>query len=280
MYINKLKVGDIILVSGFRPCVGTSTAAAIIAADLAYRGEKTLLITMDADIPYDAVSLLSDDVMDNHLDEMVVLENSNGLTDENIEDYVTAVTDTLFYCRGSSRIGRMTKDPVSTLNHIMDIACYQFRYVVLDMGYENVTDPKQFYARGNVVVNILSQDLKSQKQAKDYYKMDQFGADMYVVPVIADFHEALPADDGFYEKELKMDCVFAMNNDPEVYAACAKRDIANFVYKNLKMKKGGGGGLFGGRKKGDGEGTCNPTVQGYDLICEKLCKVLFHEEVV
>lgn len=286
MYGNKLKVGDIIVVSGFRPCVGASTAAAMIAATLACKGEKTLLLTTDPGQPYDAASMLSDDIIDSHLDDMILLENSNGLNEGNIQDYVTQVTENLSYCRPSGKITRMAKDPEMSLNHIMDIACYQYRFVVLDLGYSMTIDPMRIYNKANLVVNVLGQDPKSVNYAKEYYKQDNFGKDKFVVPVIADFHEDLPVDDGYYEKALKFDCVFAMNHDAAMYAACQKRDIATFVQKGMKqraaaVKSGGGIGRFKKSKEPDvpvqDEVTGgNPTVNGYSMVCDKIMGALVH----
>ena len=279
MYSNKLKVGDIIVVSGFRPSAGTSTAAAMIASTMAARGEKVLLLTLDSDQPFDGPSLLSNDTVDCHLDEMIVLENSNGLNDGNVEDYVSFVTPELGYTRASAKVARITKDPSRTMCHIMDIACYQFRYVILDMGFANIVDPTPYYNKAALVVSLLTQDGKSVQAAKNFFKADQFGEDKFVVPVIADFMEDLSCDDAFYEKQLKHDCVFAMNHDPAVYDACAKRDIANFVYKNMKLKNNGGKSLFGKKKQTDGEVEgLNPTVAAYDVICDKIAEALVHEE--
>ncbi len=281
MYKNNLKIGDIILVSGLRPGVGTSTSAAMLASVLSARGEKTLLLSLDSDVPFDAASLLSDDAADDHLDEMVVLENSNGLNDSNIQDYVTFITENLAYSKSSTKISRLTKDPARTINHIMDIACYQFRFVVLDMGYANIVDPSLYYEKASLVLFHLTQDGKGVATARDYFKQEPFGDNMYVVPLIANFVEELSFDDAYFEKLLKFDCVFAMNHDPELFDMCNKRDIANFCIKNIKEKTSGGKqGLFGRKKKMavDGDVEINPSVNGYNFIADKVLECLVHEE--
>lgn len=270
MYSAKLKVGNVIAVYGVRPSAGASTLAAMTASVLAARGEKTLLLSTDADIPYDAVSLLSDEIADNHMDELVVLENSNGLNAERMADYITFLTDNLGYIRASAKLTRLTKDAARTINNIVDMACYDFRYVVVDIGYASTPYANAILQKADLVMHALGQDSKSIASAVSFYKHGGFGEEKYTVPILTDYIPDIPGDAKSLGKALDVEEVFSIAHSASVFKACASRNIASFVYKGVRRK----GGLFGGlgrKSKGEADEAAVGTL---DEICDLIMKAL------
>ena len=249
MYSAKIKIGKVIAVYGARPSVGASTLAAMTASLLAAKGDKTLLLSTDPDIPFDAISMLSDEISENHMDELVALENSTGIDIDRFQDYVTYLTDNLGYIRASANLNRITKNPSRTMNNIIDAACYSFTYVVVDIGYASSSYATALLRNCDLIVHALGQDAKSVSQVAQFYGHNGFGEDMFVVPIVMGYLDDLPADLPYLEKKLGIGDVFAIYHDDEVYRAGAHRKIANFVYKGVNKK----GGLFGFKKKKDTE---------------------------
>ncbi len=274
MYNTPLKVGKFLCVHGVCPGVGTSTIAAMTASLFAAQGQKTLLLSTDADPPYDGASILSSDIIDNHLDELIALENSNGLTQEKLGDYVSYLSNNLGYLRASSRLSRLTKDAAKTINHIVEIACYDFQYVILDVGFSHTTYYTGILKNADLVIHVLGQNPKSIVKAKDLYAHGGFGEDVFMVPVVADYIDSLPLTLKAMEKQLKVDEVFAIHHDNDVYKSVYTRDIAGFVFKN--KKKGGFLG-FSKKKKDESDTT---AIDELEEICNLIEKALASEEGV
>lgn len=236
MYKSHFRVGRLITVYGCRPRVGTSTMAALIAASMADRGEKTLLITTDSDIPDDAVSILSSDIETNSLDELVVLETSNGLTDENLKDYVTGLNDNLFYLRTSAKLTKLTKDPARTIDHIVEKACYDYAYVVLDLSSDSGSYAMPVLAKSDLVVLTIGQDHKSMMRARDIYHAGGFGDDHFLVPVMTGYVDGLFPSAKTVEKLTKADRLFQVDFSDRIANMAYDRDLANFVPKPTKRR--------------------------------------------
>ena len=274
MYSTSQKIGNSITVCGCRPSVGTSTTAAIIASLLATRGEKTLLLTTDADAPFDAVSMLSSDIEKTHLDELVILENSNGLTPEALNDYTTNVTENLAYLRASTRLTRLAKDAAKTINHIIDVAQHNYRYVVLDVGYTYTNYTPNILQQTDLIVHVLGQDPKSIAQVSDSYTRMNFGEGKFVVPVFADFDDYIPVSLNNICKSLNVNEVFPIHRDDDIYRAVQNRNIAGFVYRQTQRKTG----IFGFKKKKQKEEDRVSAVDELSNICDLITTALNNGE--
>lgn len=268
MYTTNVKVGRSIAVYGVRPNTGTSTLAAMTASLLAARGERTLLLSTDSDIPYDAVSMLSDEITENHLDELTVLENSNGLAPGRMDDYVTFLTDNLGFLRASTNMTRLTKNPARTISNIIDIACYDFHYVVVDIGFAATQYANAVIQSCDMVMHTLGQDPKSISAAADIYKHNGFGKDKLVVPIVVNFRDDVPANTDAMAKQLGVDEVFAIYHDDDVYKAGAGRKTASYVHKGVKKK----GGFLGLRKKKNEDDTT--AVDELGRVCDLIVGAL------
>lgn len=303
MYSANIKVGSSIAVCGCRPGIGTSSTAAMLASMLAARGEKVLLLSTDASFPYDAVSLLSDDIENSHMDELVVLENSTGVTPENLEDYLTAITSNLCYIRASARLDQLTNNAAKTLNHIVDAACYSFRYVVIDIGYNHSPYVSQITEAADLILYAVSQDKKSIESVRSFYSHDGFGADSTVLTVVPNCENDVYASASKIAKRIGADEVFPLYHSAEWDKAVYTRNIAGFAYKTVKRQKQEEASFFSklfGRKKDapppedeakllapDGEETAeeeNEPAENYNVvdglieICELITAALTPEE--
>jgi hypothetical protein len=245
LYVAKVKVGNIIAVHGARPSVGTSTIAAMTAAMLAARGEKTLLLSTDSDVPFDAVSMSSDIISESHMDELVMLETSTGLTPDDLVDYVTFVSDELGVIQAATNLTRISKSPARTLINIIDNACYEFRYIVVDIGYANTPYANQIYQHSDLVMHILGRDAKTISQVAEFYHRGGFGEDKLSVPIIAGYTEDYPIDIRALEKKLDVEEIFTIGFCDDIYKTCVSRNLTDYVYKCVKRK----GGLFNLKKK-------------------------------
>lgn len=270
MYEQSFKFGQAIIVSGSRSCVGTSTAAAMIASTLANGGEKVLLLTTDYTHPTDATSLLSDAVVENHMDELVALENSSGLTPENLEDYTTYLTDNLAYTRLSTKLSSITRDVPRTLSRIMDTACRVYRYVVLDLDYQSAVYLRKLSEQADIVALMFGQDFHSLAVAKAMKAQEQSDTGALLVPVLMNALEDIPFNDELLAKSIGADMAFTIEHDAEVYKAAQKRDIAGFVARG--KNKAGLKGLFKKRSADDEpESAAQVSFKGLcDLIKEAL----------
>lgn len=266
MYSAKVKFGKAIAVYGVRPSVGTSTLAAMTASLLAAGGERTLLLSSDPDIPFDAISMLSCEISENHMDELVALENSAGVSSDNLDDYVTFLTENLGYIRASANLNRITKTPSRTLNNIIDAACYKFQYVVVDLGFSSSSYANAVISGCDLIMHVLGQDIKSVASAAQFYNHNGFGEDALVVPIVQDYLDDVPADLAYLEKKLNVGEIFAIYHDDEVYRAGSHRNLANFVYKGVNRKSG----LFGLKKKKSDE-----DVTAVDEL-QSVCNLITH----
>lgn len=303
MYSANIKVGSSIAVCGCRPGIGTSSTAAMVASMLAARGEKVLLLSTDAAFPYDAVSLLSDDIENSHMDELVVLENSTGVTPENLGDYITAITSNLCYIRASARLDQLTNNAAKTLNHVIDAACYDFRYVVIDIGYNHSPYSAQITEAADLILYAVGQDKKSIESVRSFYSHDGFGEDSMVLTVVPNCENDVYASAARIAKRIGADEVFPLYHSAEWDKAVYTRNIAGFAYKAVKRRKQDDAGFFSklfGRKKEappsedeakllapDGEEAAEEeaaSAENYDVvdglanICELITAALVPEE--
>ena len=278
MYNAAMKVGNLILVHGCRPSVGTSTLAAMTASFLSFNGEKTLLLTTDADAPFDAVSMLSSDIADDHMDELVVLENSNGLTENNLDDYISTLTNNLGYLRASTKLSRLTKDPARTVQRIVDTAMYSYRYVVVDIGYDYTSYADVLLKKSDLVLHVLGQDPKGLARAQEIYARGGFGENTFMVPVVADFIDDATADVKSIGKQLKIDTLFTLDHDADIYKAVQSRDVAGFVQKNTKKKTGFLSSLMG-KKRTKNSADDDSYIDELGQLISKITQALTPEEV-
>ncbi len=242
------KIGSVILVHGIRPRVGTSTTAAMIASLLAAHGERTVLISSDADLPFDATSILSDDVSVNHLDELLVMSTSVGVDKERLGDCVTMLSDSLGYIRCSTRVTDLTPNPVNSLTSILQTGCYDFRYVVMDVGFSYSPFAEHLFKCSDIIVHVLGQDQKCMALAETMYRNHVFPDNAFVIPLLMNYDAALPSKPGVITKASGGAEVFEISHDPMVAKAADVRDIATFSARNLNRR---GGGLFSFRKKNE-----------------------------
>jgi MinD-like ATPase involved in chromosome partitioning or flagellar assembly len=266
MYNTDMKIGNSIVVYGCRAGVGSSTLAAMTASLLAAKGEKTLLNTSDADQPFDAVSILSSDIIENQMDDLVILENSNGLTTQRLVNYVQSLTDTLGYLRASSRLTRITKNPARTINNIVETACYEYRYVVLDLSASNPSYAGEVLTKCDAIMHVLTQEPKSLAKVKILYNNNDFGQNQLVLPVVMGYVDQFPITDKQISKYLKTDAM-TISYDYDVFKAYKNRDIAGFVYKKVNK----GNGLLGGFMKKKSELDMS-SVEELSGICDLLTK--------
>ncbi len=244
MYSTSLKIGNSIAVYGSRASIGASSLAAMTASLLAAHGEKVLLLSTDADTPFDGVSLLSGEISDNYLDELIVLENNNGLTPKKLNDYVLYLTDNLGYLRASTKLTNLTKDAGKTIANILEIACFEFRYVILDIGFMHTFYAEDILNKVDMIIHVLSQDEKTLNKAKLLYDKS-FCGNKFVVPIIPNFNSEMPISLKKIAKILSVDRVFSIQNNSELFKAVTDRNIATWVYKNSKPSNG----LFSGLRK-------------------------------
>lgn len=275
MYNTKIRVGSVIVVYGTRAAAGASTLAAMTAALFAAHGEKTLLLSTDPDIPFDAVSMLSDEVSENHMDDLAVLENSNGLDAEKLNDYVSYLTDNLAYLRASAPMNKLTKMPAKTVRNIIDIACYEFRYVVVDVGYAATPYVDAIISIGDLVVHALTQDPKYLQTVGSFYKQGGFGEDKFVVPIVMGYNDESFFDIKWMKKHLGMDEVFCVHADECVSKACGERKIASFAYKFTKKPKTK---FFGFGKKTAAEDEEPGVIDELNTIREMIFEALIPDE--
>ncbi len=261
------KIGSIILVHGVRPRVGTSTAAAMIASLLAAHGERTVLISSDADLPFDATSILSDDVSTNHLDELLVMSTSVGVNKERLGDCVSMITDNLGYIRCSSRVTDLTPDPVTSLTVILQTGCYDFRYVVMDVGYGYSPFAEHLFKCSDVIVHVLAQDQKCLNIAASMYQNHAFPDDTFVIPLLMGYDGEMPGRPAVISKASGGAEVFEISRDPSVAKAADVRDIASFVSRNLGHRSG----LFSRRKK---EGENPSAVEEMNTLVELMMSAI------
>lgn len=238
MYEQNLKFGQAVIVCGSRPCLGTSTAAAMLSAAFTNGGDQTLLISTDYVHPYDAPSLLSDIITDNYMDELIALENSNGLTPENLNDYTGTVNDMLAYTRLSTKIGAITRDTTRTLEHILDIACRVYRYVVLDLDFANTMYLNRLSEQADAVVYLFGQDFQSMKTAKSLTEHNSVSDNAIMFPVLMNRLPDIPINEESLGKILNTDSVMVIEHDPEVFKASQKRGIADFMCRGCVRHSG------------------------------------------
>lgn len=238
------KIGSLIVVHGSRPCVGTSTMAALTAATLAHQGSKVLLLTTDPDAPFDSASILSSDVTDCHLNELVALTNANRLTSKTLNDYVTFLTEDLAYLRPSSPLEGMSSKPGNLLLAILSVACENFHYVVVDVDYIKTPYATKLTGAADLVIHVLGQDEKSICYAKAAYKEKALGEDGLLLPVVANCYDGLPTQPKAIEQHLKIGEVFSVPANNDVFEAVRLRSIYDLVVHQKKRT-----GLFGGRRR-------------------------------
>lgn len=249
MFNTNAKIGKTIAVCGCRQGAGTSTVAALTASLLAAKGNRVLLLSTDADIPYDAVSMLSGDVAENYLDEVIALETSNALTSEKLSNYIQFLSDNLGYLRASTKIPKLTKTASKTINNIINMACYTFQYIVVDISNTHTIGyGGDLVNKADLIIHTIRQDHKVLYQVAQSYK-DQFGKDKFVVPVITDYDEYIPITPQKIAKILNVDEVFPIHRDSSIFKAVATRTVASLSYK--KSRKNVLSGLF--KKPNDAE---------------------------
>ncbi|NLT13852.1 MAG: hypothetical protein GXY05_05870, partial [Clostridiales bacterium] len=251
MYEQNLKFGQTIIVCGSRPCVGTSTAASIIASYFAAKEDKTLLLSTDYNHPYDAISLLSDIVADYYMDEMVALENSSGLTPGNFDDYASYVSDNLAYSRLSTKLSGITKDVGRTLARILDTACRVYRYVVLDLDYQSIGLIQKLVQQPGVIVYLFGQDFQSLKTAEAIAERNAEETAAVMLPVLMNCMSDIPVNEATLNKIFKSDVSASIEHDTEIFKSAQKQDIAEFVFRGVSGKQSGLKALF--KRKSESE---------------------------
>ena len=271
MYEQSFKFGKAIIVCGSRPCVGTSTAAAMMAATFANGGDKTLLLSTDCKHPMDAISLLSDTVVENYMDEMVALENSSGLNAENFSDYVSHAADNLAYTRLSTKLGTITRDVTRTLSHIIDVACHIYHYVLLDLDYPSAIYLHKLSEQVNLVTYLFGQDFRSLAAAKALQAQERGqDSDAVMLPVLMNYLSDLPMDDSTFAKAVCADSALIIEHDPEMFKAAQKRELADFVFRS--GNKTGLKGFF--KKKSASDEPESTVFASVSAICGLIKAVL------
>ncbi len=243
---NSPKMGRFIVVHGSRPCVGTSTVAALTASTLASKGHQVLLITTDPDAPFDSVSTLSHEASECYLNELVALSMSGAISNKVFSSYVSRLTDNFAYLRPSSPLEGMAYKPGDALLNIINVACENFNFVVVDVDYLKSSYATQLTKAADLVIHILGQDAKSIRLAKTAYHDKALGEDGYILPVVCNFRDDLPTGLKQIEKELAIGAISCIHADNEIFEAGRTRNMYDLAAKPQKKR-----GLFGGKRHAD-----------------------------
>lgn len=251
-YATKNKIGKIITVFSDARGVGcNSTTAAILAAGLAARGKKVLLLTTDPD-SMDAVSYLSDQAMgDTTLDDMMLLANSNGLTKvSDFDNYVIGLSDSLDAARGSSKFERLPGDTTDCLLNIIDLAQYRYHFIVVDLQGRFTQTARVLMEEAQLVVYSIGQNLKQIDNLVEDHVLDPdvMNEDAYAMFIAANYVDREFLNVKYMEKRLKQTGFYTISHDEQVLKSSSQKNLYPLVEKAVSGGKGGGLFGFGGKK--------------------------------
>lgn len=271
-YATKNKIGKIITVFSDARGVGcNSTTAAILAAGLAARGKKVLLLTTDPD-SMDAVSYLSDQAMgDTTLDDMMLLANSNGLTKvSDFDNYVIGLSDSLDAARGSSKFERLPGDTAECLLNIIDLAQYRYHFIVLDLQGRFTQVARTMMEESHLVVYSIGQSAKQIDNLIEDRVLDPdvMNEEAYAMFIAANYEERDFLNVKWMEKKLKQTGFYTISHDEQVMKSGSLKNLYPLVEK--AVGGGGKGGFFGFGGKKTASAFSSEVSAIIDLIMESL----------
>lgn len=251
-YTTKNKIGKVISVFSDANGVGaTSTTAAMVATALSCKGKKVLLITMDHDT-MDAVSYLTDSVVETTLDDLMILANSNGLTKtSDFDTYVYSLSESLDAVRGSSKFDRLSGDPADCMMNIIDLAQYRYHFVVVDIQGRSSQTARTVMNESDLVIYAIGQSVKQLDNLVDdrIFDPEMMNEEAYAMFVATNYTERDFLNVKTMEKRLKQSGFYVISHDEDVMKSSSLKNLYPVVAK--ATNGGGGGGFLGfGKKKG------------------------------
>ena len=248
-YTTKQKIGKMISVfSDANGTGGCSTTAAMLATALSCRGQKVLLITMDHDT-MDAVSYLTDAVRETTLDDLLILANSNGLSQAaDFDTYVYSLSETLDAVRGSKKFDRLSGDTAECIMNIVDLAQYRYHFIVIDIEGKFSQTAQVIMNESDLVVYCVGQSIKQiENMVEDRIFSDELMSDEALTLVVATNYTERPfLDLKFMEKKLKQSGIHVISHDEDVLKSSALKNLYPVIEKAMRGVKSGG---FFNRKK-------------------------------
>ena len=251
-YTTKNKIGKVISVFSDANGVGaTSTTAAMVATALSCKGKKVLLITMDHDT-MDAVSYLTDSVVETTLDDLMILANSNGLTKtSDFDTYVYSLSESLDAVRGSSKFDRLSGDPADCMMNIIDLAQYRYHFVVVDIQGRSSQTARTVMNESDLVIYAIGQSVKQLDNLVDdpIFDPEMMNEEAYAMFVATNYTERDFLNVKTMEKRLKQSGFYVISHDEDVMKSSSLKNLYPVVAK--AANGGGSGGFLGfGKKKG------------------------------
>lgn len=234
MYATLEQKGKVITVWGDTVGNGNvSTTAALLAAEFAAKEKKTLMLSTDLG-PYDGVSVLSDLIVDNEMDNLLILASSGGLkSPEEMLPYVTEVSDYLSCLKGTNEFEKISVSAVAGLKKIIQMASYQFDYIVIDVYGTKSSISDMLVSLADLVVFCATQNKKHLDtiDASMIFTKDLAEKDAIVVLTKYQIYDFMPIKQ--LEKDLNVSGIYTISDDDEVHQAVCNRNIADYVFNGV-----------------------------------------------
>lgn len=249
MYSTVEKTATIIAVWADAASTGcTSTTAALVAAKLAGREKRVLALSTDKK-PYNGVSVLSDALTENTMDDLLILASSGGLnTPADFTPYATSVSDFLDVLKGSGEFEKISTNATVGVQKIINMAASLYDFIVIDVQGARSQMADALIRAADIVLCCISQDMNHVDKLLSDSVFTQYLADKSAMCIVTNYQIFDFFDLKFIEKTLGVDGLLTLSCDDEVHKAVCTKSVAAFVF-------GSGGGVLKGlfRRKSSSE---------------------------
>lgn len=234
MYATVEKSGWLLAVWGDATGVAAvSTTAALLASGLAAREKKTLVITTDPG-PYDAVSICSELVQENSLDDLLILASSGGLrTADDFTAYPVNISEYLSCLRGSGDLTRISISAADGLARILDMARGIYDFIIVDLYGKRGVITDRVLSEADLVVMCVSQNRKHIEKIIGDGVLTAVLQEKPTMMVITKFQVYPFFDMKQEEKLLKTKGCYRLSEDDDIYRAVGEQDVANYVFGHI-----------------------------------------------